>query len=177
MMMMMIGNFECRVIYEFILEWAEIISYFQNIHNSKTNSLWNPKEVLQLLSYNTIFGINQNFAQMFYRISCLKILTKLDDFYRSVFSDYCLHLYCYIQNVSAYMSSSLLQVFVKPRSQHRTSDHVLYLIHGDRLFWFRQPSSSSCRAASTDILDPLSPLLPIVHRLWQVFRATSRILP
>ena len=37
-------------------------------------------------------------------------------------------------------------------------------------------SSSSSRAASTDIPDPLSPLLPIVHRLWQVFRATSRIL-
>ena len=37
-------------------------------------------------------------------------------------------------------------------------------------------SSSSCRAASTDIPDPLSPLLPIVHRLWQVFKATSRIL-
>ena len=28
----------------------------------------------------------------------------------------------------------------------------------------------------TDIPDPFSPLLPIVHRLWQVFRATSRIL-
>ena len=37
-------------------------------------------------------------------------------------------------------------------------------------------SSSSCRTASTDIPDPLSPLLPIVHRLWQVFRATSHIL-
>ena len=33
----------------------------------------------------------------------------------------------------------------------------------------------SCRAASTDIPDPLSPRLPIVHRLWQVFRATSCI--
>ncbi len=32
-------------------------------------------------------------------------------------------------------------------------------------------SSSSCHATSTDIPDPLSPLLPIVHRLWQVFRA------
>ena len=32
------------------------------------------------------------------------------------------------------------------------------------------------RDASTDIPDPSSPLLPIVHRLWQVFRATSRIL-
>ena len=37
-------------------------------------------------------------------------------------------------------------------------------------------SSSSCCAASMDIPDPLSPLLPIVHRFWQVFRATSRIL-
>ena len=37
-------------------------------------------------------------------------------------------------------------------------------------------SSSSCRAASMDIPDPLSPPLPIVHRLWQVFRATSSIL-
>ena len=36
--------------------------------------------------------------------------------------------------------------------------------------------SSSCHAASMDIPDPLSPLLPIVHRLWQVFRATSHLL-
>ena len=27
-------------------------------------------------------------------------------------------------------------------------------------------SSSSCRAATIDIPDPLSPLLPIIHRLW-----------
>ena len=37
-------------------------------------------------------------------------------------------------------------------------------------------SSSSCRTASSDIPDPLSTLFPIVHRLWQLFRATSRIL-
>ena len=37
-------------------------------------------------------------------------------------------------------------------------------------------SSSLCRAASWDIPNPLSLLLPIVHRLWQVLRATSRIL-
>ena len=35
---------------------------------------------------------------------------------------------------------------------------------------------SSRRAASTDIPDSLSPILPIVHHLWQVFRTTSRIL-
>ena len=37
-------------------------------------------------------------------------------------------------------------------------------------------SSSSCCAASMDIPDPLSSLFPIIHHLWQVFRATSRIL-
>ena len=37
-------------------------------------------------------------------------------------------------------------------------------------------SSSSCRVGSTDIPDPLSPLFPIVHRLWQVFWATLHIL-
>ena len=37
-------------------------------------------------------------------------------------------------------------------------------------------SSSSCRAASTDIPDPLSPLLPIIHRLRPVFTITSYIL-
>ena len=34
-------------------------------------------------------------------------LTKLADFYHS---DYCLHLYCYFRNVSADMSSGLLQL-------------------------------------------------------------------
>ena len=40
----------------------------------------------------------------------------------------------------------------------------------------KKSSSTSCRATSTDIPDPLSLLLPIIHRFWQVFRATSRIL-
>ena len=34
--------------------------------------------------------------------------------------------------------------------------------------------SSSCRAASADIPDPLSPFLPIIHRLRQVFRVHCR---
>ena len=33
--------------------------------------------------------------------------------------------------------------------------------------------SSSCCAASTDIPDPLSPLIPIIHLFWQVLRVTS----
>ena len=32
-------------------------------------------------------------------------------------------------------------------------------------------SSLSCRVASTDIPDPLSPFHPIVHRFWQVLRS------
>ena len=43
-------------------------------------------------------------------------------------------------------------------------------------FNFKQSSSSSCRAGSTDIPDPLSPRLPVVHRLWQVFWTISCIL-
>ena len=35
-------------------------------------------------------------------------------------------------------------------------------------------SSSSCRAACADIPDRLSPFLPIIHRLRQVFRITTR---
>ena len=35
-------------------------------------------------------------------------------------------------------------------------------------------SSSSCRAASTEISDPLLPLLPIVHCFWQVFKKRLR---
>ena len=37
-------------------------------------------------------------------------------------------------------------------------------------------SSSSSRTVSTDIPDPLSPRLPIIHRLRQVFGVTSRII-
>ena len=56
--------------------------------------------------------------------------TKHDDCYHSGFSDYCLHLYCYFHNVSADMSSGLLQVFVELGNLHRTSNYVLYWIHG-----------------------------------------------
>ena len=37
-------------------------------------------------------------------------------------------------------------------------------------------SSSSRRAACADIPDRLSPFLPIIHRLRQVFRITTRVL-
>ena len=44
-----------------------------------------------------------------------------------------------------------------------------------RFTWSSSSSSSSCRAISTDISEPLSPLLLIVHCFWQVFQATSSI--
>ena len=63
--------------------------------------------------------------------------TKLNDFYHSGFSDYRSHLYCYI-HVSTDMSLKLFQVFlVELKSQHETSNHILYLIHRLRLLWFR----------------------------------------
>ena len=43
-----------------------------------------------------------------------------------------------------------------------------------KLHWERR-TSSSCRTGSMDIPDPLSPLIPIVHRPRQVFRTISRI--
>ena len=49
---------------------------------------------------------------------------------------------------------------------------LIMIVHFCRI----SDSSSSCCAASTDIPDALSSLLPIVHRLWLVFRVASRIL-
>ena len=65
---------------------------------------------------------------------------------------------------------------------HCIFDHMSQLTSYKRWLWYflfffqKTLSSSSCRATSTDIPDPLSPLLPIVHRFWLVLRATSRIL-
>ena len=53
------------------------------------------------------------------------------------------------------------------------STFIGYLMPNSLLY---KSSSSSYRAGSTDIPDPLSPLLPIVHRPRQVFRTASRIL-
>ena len=44
------------------------------------------------------------------------------------------------------------------------------------IYIYISSSSSSCGAASTDIPDHLSPLLPIIHRLRQVLRVTSCVL-
>ena len=43
----------------------------------------------------------------------MQFLFEIEINYHLGFSDYCLHLYCYFHNVSADMSSDLLQVFVE----------------------------------------------------------------
>ena len=55
--------------------------------------------------------------------------TKLDDFYHEGFSDYCF-IFIHFHNVSADMSSDLLQVFAELGNLHRTSNYVFYWIHG-----------------------------------------------
>ena len=52
----------------------------------------------------------------------------------------------------------------------------IYIYMSMSIYIYIYISSSSCRAASTDILDHLSPLLPIIHRLQQVFWVTSCVL-
>ena len=58
------------------------------------------------------------------------------------------------------------EVFLQHTHTH-THTHTIYIYIS---------AAAACRTASTDIPDPLSPLFPLVHRLWQVFWATSRIL-
>ena len=51
--------------------------------------------------------------------------TKFDDSYRSGFSDSCLHLYCYIHNVSADMSSGFLPMLVELESLQGTFNFII----------------------------------------------------
>ena len=51
----------------------------------------------------------------------------------------------------------------------------MFFLNGVRVQGKSSSSSSSCRTIRTDIPDPLSPPLPIVHCFRQVLRATSRI--
>ena len=63
--------------------------------------------------------------------TCLAHLRNLEDVFHLFFFflDYCLHLYCYFHNVSADMSSSLLQVFVELGNLHGTSNYKGWRIY------------------------------------------------
>ena len=70
---------------------------------------------------------------------------------------------------------ALCLVLCQNRQRYRLLGWLLTLCHNYTSAFEKISSSSSCRATSTDIPDPLSPLFPIVHRLWYIFRVTSRI--
>ena len=78
------------------------------------------------------------------------------------------------------MAMKRCSVFPKAPASVEHQHQIFSVISGDSLeesylstevqsLYSTAPSS---RAASTDIPGPLSPLLPMVHRLWPVFRAT-----
>ena len=87
-------------------------------------------------------------------------------------------MYCKVNMVTSYLLLMIIlpmgSKYSKRRSTQIASRAMLKNKSFDQLNLYY--ISSSCRAASTDIPDPLSPLLPIIHRLWQVFRVTSRVL-
>ena len=58
----------------------------------------------------------------------------------------------------------------------REMKYIFWVPYFTSIYIYLYISSSSYRAGSTDISDPLSPLLPIVHRPRQVFRTTTCIL-
>ena len=90
---------------------------------------------------------------------------------------------------SSFFSSCLKHIYLQKNLSHSRvnmifislqipslQSPIVVICTSRNLFRSSSSSSSSCRAASMDSPNPLSPLVPIVHRLWLVFRATSRIL-
>ena len=69
-----------------------------------------------------------------HRFFCWHIIIQRFNSYYLKYSDYCLHLYCYIHNDSPELPFVLLQVYyVKRGSVHGTSTRTLYLIHGQEV--------------------------------------------
>ena len=75
------------------------------------------------------------------------------------------HIYIYIL--------TYIYIHIHIQIDIHTYIHTYTYVHIYVHLWIHTyiSSSSSCRAISTDILEPLSPPLPIVHRIRQVLRA------
>ena len=80
----------------------------------------------------------------------------------------CVCVYILVSKVGKEVLGIIFWVFgmTRPRIEPQSSGPLAYTLS----------SSSSCRAASTDISDPLSALLPTVHRLWQEY-ITYELVP
>ena len=85
---------------------------------------------------------------------------------------------------SSYSLTSMIIPIISDQFQKKETKFVKFIPNSFSLslslyiyiYIYISSSSSSCRTGSTDIPGPLSPLFPIVRRLWQVFWTTSRIL-
>ena len=70
----------------------------------------------------------------------------------------------------------LMNYFLGPHQLFYTHTYThIYIYTHTHTYIYIYISSSSCRAASTDLPDPLSPPVSIVHCSWEVFKATSCI--
>ena len=77
----------------------------------------------------------------------------------------CVYIYIYIYTHTHTHRGCLNMHGTHMTANNSTNNNVVFFA----CFRFKnsiQSSSSSYRAGSTDIPDPLSPLLPIVHRPW-----------
>ena len=68
-----------------------------------------------------------------------------------------------------------LMAIPQPHTHTHTHTSTYVHLHRVKSVYHQQSSSTLCRAISTDIPDPHSSPLPIVHEFQQVFRPTSRI--
>ena len=71
--------------------------------------------------------------------------------------------------MSSYLQNLIINVYIRCMP-------IYIYIYIYIMAWLRKTKTkplSSCHAASTDLPDPLSPLVSIVHRSRQVFLATS----
>ena len=100
---------------------TEARNYFSKLHSADTSLKDEPRQML----IAKVSLMTAKLETVFERFLSLRVFWLL-------FSSLLL-----FPNVSADMSSGLLQVFVELRNLNGTSNYVLYW--RDRLFWFRKP--------------------------------------
>ena len=149
-------------------DWRFVISEFWQDFFSFSLSPWMLVDSKLVSIYIYIY--------IYMRTQLIFILKQVLIFFlKKVRSGSCnLHLcsYCTTYEISRYFVDNNIWIAAKNLKNQKTRIILEILSHQK----YSSSSSSSCHAASTDIPDSLLPLLPIIHRLWLVFRATTRIL-